>query len=392
MQTSWNPRILPVDDGAVKFEEDANLREFRAEARDWLNDNVPREPRPHGADAKEFDCAWQRRQFDGGWAGIDWDVEYGGRGLSLFQQVIWYEELIRAGAPPFTIFLVALGHAGPTLSMRGSDEQKKFYLPRILKGETPWCQGFSEPSAGSDLANLRTRAVLDGDEFVITGQKIWTSFADMADYCELLVRTDPDLPRHKGLTWLIMDMHAPGVEVRPITQINGDKEFCEVFFDEARIPVSNVVDKINNGWSVAMSTLAAERGPAFLDHRLDMIRFMDELTEHARSRGLLKDDALYDRVATLRAEAAALRSMAYMQVSMARPGETPPAETVAIRTYHVELQVRIARLAVDLLGLEAISWTGWGHRWLGEFASTIGGGTKDIQKNIIGERVLGLAR
>lgn len=376
----------------MKFDQSPALQEFRAEARDWLNDNVPREVRPRGPEMKAFDCEWQRRQFDGGWAGIDWDVEYGGRGLSLLQQVIWYEELIRAGAPSHTIFLVALGHAGPTLIMRGSEEQKQFYLPRILKGETPWCQGFSEPSAGSDLASLRTRGVIDGNELVITGQKIWTSFADMADYCELLVRTNPDVTRHTGLTWVIMDMHAPGVEIRPIRQINGEAEFCEVFFDEARIPLANVVDQVNNGWSVAMSTLAAERGPAFLDHRLDMIRFMDELTEHARSKGLLKDDALYDRVATLRAEAAALRSMAYMQISTARPGEAPPAETIAIRTYHVELQLRMGRLAIDLLGLEAISWTPWGKRWLGEFAGPIAGGTKDIQKNIIGERVLGLAR
>lgn len=376
----------------MKVEQSQALREFRAEARDWLNENVPREPRPRGPEVRAYDCEWQRRQFAGGWAGIDWAVEFGGRGLSLLQQVIWYEELIRAGAPSHTIFLVALGHAGPTLIMRGSEEQKQFYLPRILRGETPWCQGFSEPSAGSDLASLRTRGVIDGDELVITGQKIWTSFANLADYCELLVRTNPDVTRHTGLTWVIMDMHAPGVEVRPIRQINGEAEFCEVFFDEARIPLANVVDQVNNGWSVAMSTLAAERGPAFLDHRLDIIRFMDELTDHARSKGLLKDEALYDRIATLRAEAAALRSMAYMQISMARPGEAPPAETIATRTYHVELQLRVGRLAIDLLGIEAISWTSWGQRWLGDFAGPIAGGTKDIQKNIIGERVLGLAR
>ena len=376
----------------MELSQDANLKEFRAEARDWLHDNVPKGPRPHGIEMKSFDCEWQRRQFDGGWAGIDWDAEYGGRGLSLLQQVIWYEELIRSGAPSHSIFLVALGHAGPTLAMRGSEEQKKFYLPKILQGDTPWCQGFSEPSAGSDLASLRTRAEIDGDELVISGQKIWTSFANMADYCELLVRTDPDLPKHKGLTWLIMDMHVPGVEIRPIRQINGDAEFCEVFFDEARIPISNVVDKVNNGWSVAMSTLAAERGPAFLDHRLDEIRFMDELTDYARSKNLLKDDVLYDRVATLRAEAAALRSMAYMQISTSRKGEAPPPETVAIRTYHVQLQQRIAQLAQDLLGLQSITSTPWGRRWLGNFAAPIAGGTKDIQKNIIGERVLGLAR
>lgn len=393
VQRAMTQHIQQADEEIVKFELDGKLRAFREEARDWLSENVPKEPRPHGgSEVRAFDCEWQNRQYEGGWAGIDWDVEYGGRGLSLVEQVIWYEELVRAGAPTHTIFLVALGHAGPTLIMRGSEEQKKFYLPRILKGETPWSQGFSEPSAGSDLASLRTRGEIDGDELVITGQKIWTSVGQWSDYGELLIRTDPDLPKHKGLTWVIMDMHLPGVDIRPIKQINGEAEFCEVFYDEVRVPLANVVDKVNNGWSVAMSTLAAERGPAFLDHRLGLIRFMDELIDHARSKGLLRDDALYDKLATLRAEAAALRSMAYLQISTARPGEAPPAETVAVRTYHVELQLRIGRMAIDLLGSEGLAWNPYGKHWLSEFSGPIAGGTKDIQKNIIGERVLGLAR
>lgn len=377
----------------MEFTQGEDLKRFREEARDWLNDHVPREPRPRdGIAVRAFDCEWQRRQYEGGWAGINWAQECGGRGLTLLQQIVWYEELVRAGAPIESCFAVALGHAGPTLIMRGSDEQKRFYLPRILKGETPWCQGFSEPSAGSDLASLRTRGVIDGGDLVITGQKIWTSWGHWADYGELLVRTDPDLPKHKGLTWVIMDMRLPGVDIRPIRQIDGKAEFCEVFYDEVRVPLANVVDQVNNGWSVAMSTLAAERGPAFLDHRLNLIRIVDDLLDHARGAGLLADQALYDRIATARAEAAALRSMAYLQVAATRDGEAPGAETTSIRVFYVDLQLRVARLALDILAERAIEWTPWAEHWLGEFSGPIAGGTKDILRNVIGERVLGLPR
>jgi alkylation response protein AidB-like acyl-CoA dehydrogenase len=372
----------------------SDLQEFRDEARTWLEENVPKQPRPEtvGPELREYDMAWQRRQYEGGWSGIDWDLEYGGRGLSLVQQVIWYEELVRAGAPLDSVFGVAFGHAGPTLIMRGSEEQKRHYLPRILKGETPWCQGFSEPGSGSDLASLRTRGVVDGDELVITGQKIWTSYAQWCDYGELLVRTDPDAPKHHGITWLIMDMHLPGVDIRPITSIDGFPHNCEVFYDEVRVPLANVVDKVNNGWSVAMSTLAAERGPGFLDHRLGLIRTVDELIEHAREKGLLADQAVADRLAEARAAAAALRSMAYLQISNTKKGATPGPESTAIRTYYVQLQIEVARLALDLIGPASLEWNRWTEHWLGEFSAPIAGGTKDIQKNVIGERVLGLPR
>src|SRR3984893_6126199 len=277
------------------------LKYFREEARTWLEENVPTEPRPRGGPAmRDYDVEWHKRQYVGGWAGIEWEPEYGGRGLSLLQQVIWYEEMVRAKAPGRGVFGGAFNHSGPTLIMRGSEEQKKFYLPKILRGETPWCQGFSESGAGSDLASLRTRAVVEGDELVITGSKIWTSYAEWCDYGELLVRTDADAPKHQGITWVIMDMRVPGVEIRPIMSIDGFPHNSEVFYDVARIPLANVVDKINNGWSVAMSTLAAERGPAFLDVRLKEIVFIDELIEHARATGKLKDDALYERLSPAR--------------------------------------------------------------------------------------------
>ena len=373
---------------------DPALTAFRADARAWLDENVPAEPRPkEGPEVRTFDSAWQRTQFDGGWAGIDWPVEYGGRGLSLLEQVVWYEELVRASAPTFSCFLVALNNAGPTLMLHGTDEQKAFHLPRILRGETPWCQGFSEPEAGSDLASLRTRGVIDGDEILVTGQKIWTSFAQFCDYGEVLVRTDATADRkHRGLTLLIVDMSLPGIDIRPIRQIDGNPEFCEVFFDEVRMPMSAVLGQVDDGWNVAVSTLAVERGPAVLDMRLASIVLTDELVAEARRLGRLDDREIAGRLAQLRADAAAVRAMAYQQVSTAVPGSTPGPETTAIRTFHVELEQRVARMGVDLLGTDSLRSSAWTDLWLRQFMSTIGGGTKDVQKNIIGERVLGLPR
>ncbi|MDT5083177.1 MAG: hypothetical protein QOJ61_220 [Mycobacterium sp.] len=370
-----------------------DFKAFREEARTWLAENVPTEQRPpYGTQMREYDMAWQNRQFTGGWAGIDWEPEYGGRGLSPLQQVIWYEEFVRAKAPGQGVFGTALNHAGPTLIMCGNEAQKQFYLPMMLRGQTPWCQGFSEPGAGSDLASLRTRAVLDGDDLVVTGSKIWTSYGEWCDYGELLVRTDPDAPKHKGITWVIVDMRLPGIDVRPVTSIDGFPHNCEVFYDEVRIPLTNVVGAVNKGWSVAMSTLAAERGTGFLHRRLGEIVFVDELIEHARLTGAINDDTLYERLAQARAMASALRSTAYFQASAAKKGERPSAETTATRTFSAQLEVIVGRLAIDILGPKALEWTPWGEDWLRRFSAPIGGGTTDIHKNIIGERVLGLPR
>jgi alkylation response protein AidB-like acyl-CoA dehydrogenase len=376
----------------MKLFDDPGLVDLREEARTWLHENVPSEARPTGRASRDFDVAWQRCQYDGGWAGIDWETEYGGRGLSPIQQVIWYEELVRAKAPGHGCFGVAFGHAGPTLIARGTPDQRQQYLPSILRGETPWCQCFSEPGAGSDLASVRTRAELDGDELVITGSKIWSTYADLCDFAELLVLSDPTAARHKGLTWVVLDMRLPGVEVRPIKAIDGYPHNCEVFLDDVRVPVSHIVGGIGNGWSVAMSTLAAERGPGFLDMRLQEIAFVDDLIAYARSTGKIKDEALHDRLAEARALAAAVRSMAYYQVSNMVPGQSPGAETTAVRTFHVQLEVLVGRLAIDLLGAQAMEWTPWGRDWLRRFSAPIAGGTIDIQRNILGERVLGLPR
>lgn len=367
---------------------------FRQEARTWLEENRVSSSRPDEDDpaVRDFDAEWQRRVYDGGWAGIDWPEEFGGRGLSLLQQVIWYEEYAASGAPSRSVFRVGLNHAGPTLIARASDEQKAFHLPRILRGEAAWCQGFSEPSAGSDLASLRTSAIVDGDDLIVTGQKIWTSVAQHCDYQELLVRTDPDVSKHKGITWVIGDMRLDGVEIRPIRTIDDGVDFCEVFYDEVRIPLANVVDGLNNGWSVAMANLAIERGPAFLNNRLEWIRVLDDVIEEATERGLLNDATVAERLATLRAEALALRSMAYLMISRAVPGQPPAPIASANRLYWSELTQRIARAAVELLGPQVVRRGRWSQMFLHAFASTIGGGTSDIQRNVIGERALGLPR
>jgi len=374
--------------------DQTDLGSFRDEIRTWLAENNPGTPPPLDTiEMREWSSAWQRRQYDCGWAGIDWPVEHGGRGLSFLEQIIWFEEYVQSGLPVgHSCFVVALAHAGPTLIARANDEQKAKYLPPILRGETPWCQGFSEPNSGSDLASLQTRAEIDGDMLVINGQKVWTSYAHLADYQELLVRTDFDAPKHKGITWVICDMHTPGIDVRPIKTMDGGAHFSEIFYEDVRVPISNVVDQINEGWSVAMSTLAIERGPAALDYQLGTLRDIDELIAVAKNKGLLKNEELAMRLAAVRAEGAALRSMTYLSVSESKSGAAPSPMTTAVRTFWGELQHKVGRLAVDVLGSESLELGKWSEYWLTQFSAGIAGGTKDIQKNIIGERALGLPR
>jgi alkylation response protein AidB-like acyl-CoA dehydrogenase len=245
---------------------------FRATVRAWLEAEVPQHGPPPPADdwpaVRAYETGWQRTLSDAGYAGLAWPVDYGGRALPVSQQLVFLGEYARAGAPPVGVNFVGTSHAGPTLVAEGTDEQRSFHLPRILRGDAVWCQGFSEPQAGSDLASLRTRAERRGDEYVVTGQKIWSTRAQVADYCELLVRTDPAAPKHRGITWLILDMHQPGVTVRPIRTLGGESHFCEIFLDEARVPVANRVGAENDGWRVANVTLRFERGTAFAPHIL----------------------------------------------------------------------------------------------------------------------------
>lgn len=354
----------------------------------------------------EFDRAWQREMFEGGWAGVSWPVEYGGRGLSLLHQLIWWEQYALAGAPHLGVFWVAVSHAGPTLIMNGSDEQRKTHLPRILRGESIWCQGFSEPSAGSDLAGIRTSGRIEGDEIVVTGQKIWTTHGQHANFQELLIRTDRDPnSRHAGLTWVICDMSSPGIDVRPIMTMSGVPHFCEVFYDEVRIPLSNVVGGIGNGWATAMSTLSFERGAGFVAEQIRLAQAVDEIADYAKNhvgpdgkRMAIQDDEIYRRIATARAELAALRATTYAAVSRNRITGKPGPESSMSRLLFAELEQRIRLLAMDVVGVEALKYTmphtqeAWSGEWLHAPSATIGAGTSDIQRNIIANRVLGLPR
>lgn len=378
---------------------------FREEIREWLRANVPSDPLPpSGPGQAAYMRAWQRRQFDAGWAGISWPKEYGGRGLSLVQQVIWYEEYARANAPDVSCLFIGLNHGGPTLMVEGTPEQKAFHLPKILSGESIWCQGFSEPGAGSDLAGLRTRAQVDGAHLVVNGQKIWTSYANLADYQELLVRSDPEVSRYRGLTWVICDMKLPGVTVRPIEAIDGERHNCEVFYDNVRIPLGNVVGQINGGWKVALSTLSFERGTAFMEWQLRLAQTLERLIatantmKDAEGRPLSADPAIAERLGKLRGDVAALRAMTWMTASRGLRQEVPGPEGTYVALMLSELRQAVGRLAMEILGPQALErpWTmdpdHWTHLYLRSFAATIAGGTAEVRRNIIGERVLGLPR
>ena len=380
--------------------------EFRDEVRTWLDENKPSEPRPRDAEGiREYDTAWQRTQWEGGWAGIAWPKEYGGGGLTLLQQLIWYEEYAARGFPGIDANFVGLSHAGPTLITRANDAQKSSHLRRILCGESIWCQGFSEPEAGSDLAALRARAVIDGDDLVVNGQKIWTSFATIADYQELLVRTDNTGSKHQGITWVICDMTSPGIEVRPIETIEGGAEFCEVFYDNVRIPLSNVVGEMNDGWSVAMSTLSFERGTAFTANQVRLAKVVEDLIEFARDhvgpdgrRPAIADDELARRLARARAAVPSLRAMTYVGICRSMQTDTPGPKGSMLKLFYADLAKQVAELALDIIGTDALRSTsrwdenGWVGNYLYAFSQSIGGGTSEIQRNIVGDRVLGLPR
>ncbi|MDP3896300.1 MAG: acyl-CoA dehydrogenase family protein [Mesorhizobium sp.] len=361
---------------------------FRTTAREWLAANVPRRRAPNdGRPARDFALAWLARCNAGGWSGISWPDEFGGRGLSQERLIVWYEEYVRARAPSvLDCTFVALNHAGPTLIACGSDEQKGFHLPRILAGESIWCQGFSEPGSGSDLASLATTGRVEGDHLVVNGQKIWTSFADIADYQELLIRTEAGSKRHHGLSWVICDMKSAGITVRPIENMAGAVHFAEVFYDNVRIPLSEVVGDLHDGWRVAMNTLAFERKTAAIGLQLELsVKVEDLIDLAAPPRG----SAIAERLATLRAEAAALRAMTYR--TLLREPETP-SDGSLVRLCFAELAQRVNRTAMDILGADALLENAWTHDYLESYSETIAGGTAEIQRNIIAERVLGLPR
>jgi alkylation response protein AidB-like acyl-CoA dehydrogenase len=369
-----------------------DLAKFRTRARAWLRAHLPDGKGPEdGAGSRDFALGWARTMAAGEWTGLTWPRQYGGRGLSVHEQIVWFEEYARADAPStHDASFVGMNHAGPTIFACGTGEQKAFHLPLILGGEVIWCQGFSEPGAGSDLAGLRTKGRVEGDEIVIDGHKIWSSYADIADWQELLIRTDPAAKPHSGLSWVICPMDAPGITVRPIKTMAGPRKFSEVFYDSVRIPLANVVGGLNNGWATAMSTFGFERGTASLALQIKLVLKVEKLlADCPRERA-----ALRDRIALLRAEAQAMRAMSYRFAIDAEVG-VPGAEGSMIRLYFAELSQRVAAAAIDLYGIDAsevVAHHAWAYDYLDAFSETIAGGTAEIQRNIIGERVLGLPK
>ena len=370
-------------------------RAFREELRAWLGENAPPPmPAEVGPALRERDLAWQRALHTAGYAGIAWPREYGGRGLSLAQQMIWYEETARAGISHVNSLFVGLSHAGPTLIACGTDAQKARWLPPILRGEAVWCQGFSEPEAGSDLASLQTRAVRDGDSLVLNGVKIWTSYAQVADHQEMLVRTDPDGPKHRGITWLVCDMDQPGIEIRPIRTLVRESHFCEVHYHDVRVPLENVVGEIDDGWRVARATLAYEHGMANLGQQVRLAETVERIVTAAREREV--DDEVWARVADARAEVAALRAMTYTMISRIAREDLPGPEGSLVKLYYGDVSQRVHALGVDVLGVDGLRFSPDDHSlpygYLASLAATIGGGTAEIQRNIVAERLLGLPR
>lgn len=377
--------------------------DFRAQVREWLQAHVPRQKRPRdGWALREYDLAWQRRQYEGGWAGISWPKAYGGRGLSLLQELIWHEEYSRAAAPPSASMFVALSNIGPTLVVRGSETQKATFLPQILKGEKVWCQGFSEPGAGSDLGALKTRGEVDGDHLVVNGTKIWTSYGPVADLQALLLRTDPTATKFRGMSWVICDMKTPGIEIRPIKAMSGLTHFCQIFYNDVRIPLANVVGELNDGWTVAMTTVSMERGASTVAQQVELARTVERLVEIAKSvpghdgRPAIKDEAIRAMLADLRVEVAAMRAMTAMSISRGLREQVPGPEGNLVALLFGELIRRAHEAAIHLLGPIGIEretpYGEWPIEYLESFKWAIGGGSTEIRRNTIGERLLGLPR
>ncbi len=376
---------------------------FRAEAREWLVTQLDGEfqgVRGRGGPGDEHALfeerlAWERALGAAGWTCLSWPREYGGRDASLLEQVIFYEEYARAGGPG-RVGLVGEGLIGPTILHFGTDEQRARFLPKIASGEELWCQGYSEPNAGSDLANLSTRAELDGNEWVIDGQKVWTSLAHWSQWCFVLARTDRDAPRHRGISYLLVPMDQPGIEIRPIEQITGTSEFNEVFFDGARTPADLVVGEVNGGWKVAMGTLAFERGALTLGQQLGFAHEWQEMAGTARERGINTDPVMRQKLAQTYIEVEIMRYTAMRGLTAMSRGDVT-RETSIGKLFWAGLHRRMGELAMEVLGpwsevAEAFPYdlTRAQAMFLYTRADTIYGGSNQIQRNIIGERVLGL--
>jgi alkylation response protein AidB-like acyl-CoA dehydrogenase len=393
----------------MDFNYSLEEEKFRQHVHSWLDANLPEDLREGRDEELNQDERWERHKvwhkklYEGGWVGIWWPKEYGGRGASVIEQAIFNQELGRAGAPG-GVNMNGITLLGPTLMHWGTEEQKKRYLPKILPAEEIWCQGYSEPGSGSDLASLQTRAVEDGDDFVVNGQKVWTSQAQYADWCFLLVRTDPNAPKHQGISYILVDMHSPGITVRPLVQITGDAEFNEVFFEDVHVPKKNLVGEKNRGWMVAITTLMYERAATgsyfrfekILPQVLNLIRHVE-----LHGRPALEDTSVRQQMAQFAIEAQAVKYNELRGLTRQLKGQPPGPEGSFSKIMTTELNFRIANFAMELLGPYAILEKGspfavdharWSRRMLGARAGTIAAGTNEIQRGIVGERVLGLPK
>jgi len=405
-------QTLALCSAAVQLAHSESERRLAADLRAWLASALPQLPaRPARDDwpaRRHFDLTWQRMLFDAGYAGIAWPRAYGGREASPTEQLVFLEELDRADAPDVGVNFVGTLHAGPTILAEGTPAQRERYLPAILRGDEVWCQGFSEPEAGSDLASLRTRAVRDGDEYVINGQKVWSTYAHVADFQELLVRTNPDAPKHKGITWLIVPMATPGITVRPIRTIAGPSEFCEVFYDDVRVPVGNRVGGEDDGWRVAMVTFAFERGTGFVGEIMEGMRLCRQIAHIAqrlpRGKGTAWDDVELRRdLGRAAASIDACWSLTAWIVSEAARGGAAGVGASVLKLRVGEAFQELAEVGMRVLGRSALAFDHFDDvdgvssarviaEYLRGFGLTIGGGTSQIQRNIIAERVLGLPK
>jgi alkylation response protein AidB-like acyl-CoA dehydrogenase len=366
---------------------------FRDELRAWFDVHAPG-TEPEGDEEAHYTWRrdFQRELAQGGWAAVHWPVEYGGRGATLTESAIFFEELGRSGAPlPANVLGLLL--AGPTIMTWGTSEQKERYLAPILTAEEVWCQGFSEPDAGSDLASLKTRAVRDGDEWVVSGQKVWTSAAQYSQWCMLVARTDAEVPKHKGLTYFLMDMSQEAVQVRPLRQITGEQEFNELFIDGARIPDENVLGGVGNGWKVALTTLMNERAGLAFFLQVRLRQLLDRLIEEAGARGLLDDPVVADHLGELHLKAEVIRLTAYRGLTAIEKYGQPGPEGSLTKWMWSETNQQLTQFATDLLGPSALAAGGpWAYELLRARGNSIEGGTTEVLKNIVAERVLGLPR
>lgn len=380
---------------------------FRAELRNWLAANITDEfretPEMEFREKVAIRRRWQKKMFDAGWIGVHWPKEYGGRGGTLAQAAIYNEEMVRAHAPA-TANVIGLNMAGPTILSVGSPEQKSRYLPKILSGEEIWCQGFSEPNSGSDVAAAQTRAVREGDYFIVNGQKVWTSYGYLADFCILLVRTDFEAPKHKGLSYLIVDMKSPGVSTKPLVQLTGEAEFSELFFENVKVPVENLVGELNRGWMVAITTLMHERGSFSLSVTVGFEQRIQALIDLARQsafdgKPVLDQPQVRDRIAKLYTDVKTFKFNTIRQMSTISAGKIPGPEGSLLKLQWSELNQRLVELAMEIEGpysglapyAKAAPDEGrWQYEYLRARGNTIEAGTSEVQRNIVAERVLGL--